>query len=166
MENGTHNAVNRLTAALEHFMSIALAVIFTVVLLLVVLRYFFSTTIIGGNEATAVAFVFVTAIGAAVDLFKDRHISVTWFTDRLDVAKQRYLAKARYVLLAALNVIVLYYSIVWIGRTGSFLMPALGLPQWVAQACIPIGCTLSIAYCVLRIIGIEAEPDDEYEARS
>ena len=166
MANGGHKAVNRLTALLEHFMAIALAVIFAVVLLLVVLRYFFSTTIIGGNEATAVAFVFVTAIGASVDLFKDRHISITWFTDRLDVVKQRSLAKARFTLLAALNVIVLYYSIVWIGRTGSFLMPALGVPQWVAQVCVPIGCALSVAYCVLRIIGVEAEPDNEHEARS
>lgn len=142
-------------------MALALAAIFAVVLLLVVLRYVFSTTIIGGNEATAVAFVFLTAIGASVDLFKDRHISIRWFTDRLAATRRQSLAKGRFVLLAALNILILYFSIVWIARTGSFLMPALGVPQWVAQICIPIGSALSAFYCVLRVIGIEPSPDGD-----
>jgi TRAP-type C4-dicarboxylate transport system permease small subunit len=161
MGSRTNRAVNRLTAVLEHFMAVALFGIFAVVLLLVVLRYFFSTTIIGGNEATAVAFVFLTAIGASIDLFKDRHISVAYFTNKLDPRKQRLMAQARFLLLAALNILILYYSVVWIERTGLFLMPALGLPQWVAQVCIPIGCTLSASYCLLRLRGVEPVRDEE-----
>jgi len=142
-------------------MAIALFAMFAIVLLLVVLRYFFSTTIIGGNEGTAIAFVFLTAIGASIDLFKGRHISISWFTDRLNPRTKRFLEQARFLILAALNILILYYSVVWIDRTGSFLMPALGLPQWVAQVCIPVGCTLSALYCLLRLFGIEPELDDE-----
>lgn len=161
MTSKTNKTIDRLTAGLEHLMAIALFAMFAVVLLLVVLRYFFSATIIGGNEGTAVAFVFLTAIGASVDLFKGRHISINWFTDRLNPQIRRYLEQARFLILAALNILILYYSVVWIDRTGSFLMPALGLPQWVAQICIPIGCALSALYCLLRLLGIESELDDE-----
>ena len=161
MTSGASRTIDRITTGLEHLMEIALFAMFAVVLLLVILRYFFSTTIIGGNEGTAVAFVFLTAVGAAIDLFKDRHISITYFTDRLNPRTKRFLEKFRFLILAALNFLILYYSVVWIDRTGSFLMPALGLPQWVAQVCIPIGCALSALYCLLRLFGIESELDDE-----
>ena len=163
MALGARNIASRMTATLAQIIAVALLAIFAVVLLLVVLRYFFSTTIIGGNEATAIAFVFLTAIGAAIDLYKDRHISVSWFTDQLTPNSQQLLARSRFLVLALLNALILYYSVIWIDRTGSFLMPALGLPQWVAQSCIPIGCGLSTFYCLLRFVGIESAQDDDVE---
>ena len=162
MAGRAHRMADRLTRLLEHFLAVMLFAMFAVVLLLVILRYLFSTTIIGGNEATAIAFVFLTAIGAAIDLYRGEHISIRYFADKMSPHAGERLSKARYVLLLILNAVILGYAYAWISRTGSFLMPALGLPQMVAQVCIPIGCVLSIFYCAIRLI---PGPEPEANAR-
>ena len=146
-----HATANRASAVLESLLAVALFGLFVIVLLLVVLRYLFSTTIIGGNEATVIAFVFITAIGAAVDLYEDRHISITWFVDRMSERPQAILNTIRFTLLTVLNATLFYLSILWIGKTGHFLMPALGVPQWVAQVSVPVCCGLATLYCLARL---------------
>ena len=152
MRQVIHTAADRVTAVLEYLLAIALFGLFSIVLLLVVLRYLFSATIIGGNEATAIAFVFITAIGAAIDLYENRHISITWFVDRLGAGQRAALNRFRLVVLAGLNAVVFWLSLEWIQRTGHFLMPALGVPQWVAQISIPLCCGLATLYCVVRLL--------------
>ena len=55
------------------------------------------------------------------------------------------------LLVAALNGALLWYSIVWIGTTGGFLMPSTELPRAVAQLSIPLGSGLAVLYCLFRL---------------
>jgi TRAP-type C4-dicarboxylate transport system permease small subunit len=137
----------RVASALELLMQVALGAILAMIFLLVILRYVFHTTIIGGNEATQIAFVFASVFAAALALRDDEHISVRYFTDRMTGDKRNVLAIVRWLLLMCINLLLLVYSIIWIRQTGDFLMPALGLPQWVAQVSVPVGCGLGFAYC-------------------
>jgi TRAP-type C4-dicarboxylate transport system permease small subunit len=146
-------SVDKATATLEVVIGLALLLMFVVVFMLVILRYVFGTTIIGANEATVIAFVFVTAIGASIDLFRDEHISISYFVQKLSPRSQSRLAVLRLLLMTTLNLYILVQAIVWITRTGNFMMPALGLPQWIAQSSIVVGSSLCIAYCVLRLFG-------------
>ena len=148
------SAANRLTRLLESILVLLLFGMFSMVVTLVVLRYVFGTTIIGGNEGTVVAFIFTTALGAAVAIYKDEHISIRYFIERLPRHLQGTMAKLRWLLLALINILVAAYAIAWIHRTGSFLMAALGQPQWVAQISVPIGCTISTIYCLARLCGV------------
>ncbi len=150
----SNSSVNKATAILEVIIGLALLLMFVVVFTLVVLRYVFGATIIGANEATVIAFVYVTAIGAAIDLFRDEHISISYFVQKLSSRSQSRLVRLRLLLLATLNLYILVQAIVWISRTGNFMMPALGMPQWIAQLSIVVGSSLCIAYCVLRLLGI------------
>jgi TRAP-type C4-dicarboxylate transport system permease small subunit len=137
---------------LELLMQVSLGAILAMIFLLVVLRYVFHTTIIGGNEATQVAFVFASVFAAALALRDDEHIAVRFFTDRLAADTRAAVAIVRWLLLMCINLLLFVYSLVWIRQTGDFLMPALGLPQWVAQISVPVGCGLGFAYCTTECL--------------
>jgi TRAP-type C4-dicarboxylate transport system permease small subunit len=140
-----------LTRHIENLLAVLLFSMFAMVTILVALRYVFSTTIIGGNEATVIAFIFTTAIGASVAIARDEHIAIDYFVQKLPEAWQQRISVVRLLLLVAINAAILFYAIEWIQRTGGFLMPTLGMPQLVAQVSVPIGCSLSIAYCIARL---------------
>ena len=56
-----------------------------------------------------------------------------------------------HALVALINAVIVWQSIYWIGRTGGFIMPAMQMPQVIAQVSIPIGCGLAIVYCLIKI---------------
>ncbi len=141
----------RLTNALERILTCLLFLIFILIVLLVALRYVFNTTIIGGNEAALIAFVYTTAIGGALAVSKQEHIAIHYFVELMPSRAQHYLRIIQLVLVATINLVIFWYSVVWIARTGGFLMPALQLPQIVAQLSVPIGCSLAFFYCLICI---------------
>lgn len=143
--------LEKLTRPLETLLTALLFGIFLMIATLVVLRYVFATTIIGGNEATIVAFIYTTAIGASIAISRDEHIAITYFTDKLSPDSQSILSRVRLILLAVLNIAIAFLALSWIQRTGGFLMPTLGLPQLVAQVSVPLGCILSALYCLVRL---------------
>ena len=145
-------ALDRLTRALETTLAVLLFGMFFMIATLVVLRYVFATTIIGGNEATIVAFIYTTAIGASIAISRDEHIAISYFSDKLSPDSQGVLSRIRLILLAVLNVAIAFLALSWIQRTGGFLMPTLGLPQLVAQVSVPLGCVLSALYCLVRVV--------------
>ena len=140
-----------LSKTLERFLTLLLFVIFATVVLLVILRYVFNTTIIGGNEGALVAFVYTTAIGGALAVAKHEHIAINYFVDLMPVRMHRFVSIFQLILMVIINCAIVWYSIAWIGRTGGFLMPALQLPQSVAQLSVPIGCGLATLYCLIAI---------------
>lgn len=149
--------MSRITRILEQLLMALLFAMFGMIVILVILRYVFGTTIIGGNEATVIAFVYTTAIGAAISISRDEHISIRYFTDKLSPRARQVLGQFQLILVALLNLLIAAYALSWIQRTGGFLMPALGLPQMVAQISVPLGAVLSVLYCLARIIDIRQQ---------
>jgi TRAP-type C4-dicarboxylate transport system permease small subunit len=151
--------MSRMTRILEQLLTMLLFTIFGMIVILVILRYVFGTTIIGGNEATVIAFVYTTAIGAAISISRDEHISIRYFTGKLSPRAQQVLGQFQLILVALLNLLIATYAFGWIQRTGGFLMPALGLPQMVAQITVPLGAILSVLYCLARIIELRQQAE-------
>ena len=149
--------MSRLTFFLERLLIMLLFAMFGMIVILVILRYLFGTTIIGGNEATVIAFVYTSAIGAAISISRDDHISIRYFTGKLSPGAQQTLSQVQLILVAILNLLIVVYAVLWIQRTGGFLMPALGLPQRVAQISVPLGAILSVLYCLARLIEIRRQ---------
>ncbi len=141
----------KLSNLLEQFLTLLLFLIFAIIVLLVILRYVFNTTIIGGNEGALIAFVYTTAIGGALAVARQEHIAIHYFVNLSPVRTQHHLKILQLVLVAAMNLAIVWYSIAWIGRTGAFLMPALQLPQLVAQLSVPVGCGMAFVYGVIGI---------------
>lgn len=145
---------------LQWLMQVFLAAILAMIFLLVVLRYVFHTTIIGGNEATLVAFAFASIFAATLALRDDEHIAVRFFVEKMSGKMRGTIAIVRWLLLMAVNLALLIYSIIWIRQTGDFLMPAMGLPQWIAQVSIPIGAGLGFLYCASECRAAFSNRDD------
>ncbi len=139
-----------LTRLLEAIAVLAFLAIFVIVVTLVVLRYQFNSSITGANELIIVLFVYTTAIGAAIGVGRGEHIAITAFTEKLTGTRKRVLDVAGLGLVAAINAVMVAYSVVWIRTTGDFLMPSTELPRVVAQFSVPLGCGLAVVYCVLR----------------
>jgi len=151
--------MSRMTRFLEQLLMVLLFAVFGMIVVLVILRYIFGTTIIGGNEATVIAFVYTTAIGAAISISRDEHISIRYFTGKLSPRVQQVLGQFQLILVALLNLLIAAYAFSWIQRTGGFLMPALGLPQMVVQISVPLGAVLSVLYCMARISDIRQQAE-------
>ena len=148
VRNAMETRLNRL---LEQLLGLLLLAIFAAVVSLVILRYAFNTTLIGGNEGVLIAFVYTTAIGGALAVARGEHIAIHYFVDRMPAGIQRILRILQLALVAVLNLAIVGYSIIWIAATGRFLMPALQLPQMVAQLSVAIGCSLAFVYCLIGI---------------
>ncbi|MEM7231476.1 MAG: TRAP transporter small permease [Planctomycetota bacterium] len=164
-DEARRNVLERgLNRILEVLCVLCLAAIFVVVVLLVGLRYVFNSSITGANELIVVLFVYSTAIGSAIAIGRREHIAVGAFVEQLSKRRRRAVDSLGLVAIAVLHVVLLWHSLSWIGTTGSFLMPSTELPRFVTQVSVPVGSTLSIAYCVLRLLGEAPSEKDGSDA--
>ena len=64
------------------------------------------------------------------------------------------------VLLAVLNLVIFWYSLRWIGITGSRMISVLQVPRWTAQIAIPIGTGTSAIFCLIKLwLGLRGEDE-------
>lgn len=146
-----------LTHILEGVVALGFLAILVLVVTLVVLRYAFNSSITGANEIITVLFVYTTAIGSAVAVGKGEHIAIRVGVERLPTRLQKTTDAMSLLLVALINGVALWYSLAWIGATGSFLMPSTGLPRIVAQLSMPIGCGLAVLYCGIKFLNALTE---------
>ena len=140
-----------LTRLLEGIASVCLLVILVLIVALVTLRYVFNTGIVGANEFATILFVYTTAIGSAVAVGRREHISVDFLVEKLGPALRRWADFGALALVAMINGVILWQSFHWISATGSYIMPATQLPRVVAEVSVPVGCSLAIFYCFVRV---------------
>ena len=144
----------RVTRLIEQLLTATFIAIFVLVVVLVVLRYIFNTTIVGGNEVAVMLFIFTTALGAAVDVARGKHIIVDTFVNLLPSGVRRGLDVVNLAIVGTLNVFLLNYSIDWIAAVGGSENPVLHIPEGVVQIALPIGCALTVLFCVTRIVSL------------
>ena len=134
-----------------------LFLVFTITLILVFLRYVLNQSITGANEIVTILFIYTTAIGAAVSIGKNEHIAIDVFVNILPSKFHKTIKLLQLVLLFTLHLTLFIYCLDWINKTGGYLMPATGLPRFVATACVPLGCVLCVIYCFKILINIAEE---------
>ena len=153
-----------LTRLLEGIASLCLLAILVLIVILVTLRYVFNEGIVGANEFATILFVYTTAIGSAVAIGRREHISVDYLVEKLGPGSRRWADVGALVLVAVINGVLLWQSFRWISVTGSYIMPATLLPRVVVQVSVPIGCSLAIFYCFVRLAStLRGEPRTESE---
>ena len=140
-----------LTTLLKALLSVTLLGMLVVIIVLVIMRYGFETGLVGANEAATVAFVYVSSLGAAVAMGRDEHVRVDLLSRRLGGVGRRRLQALTALLVGLLNLTLLVASIPWIAKTGHIPMPVTQVPRAVLQVSIPIGCGLTLVYCLTRI---------------
>jgi hypothetical protein len=71
-----------------------------------------------------------SAFGIAVGIAKREHMAISWFTERLPPFPRKVVDVISLVLLAAINILIFWHSLNWIGVTGSRMISVLQVPRW------------------------------------
>jgi C4-dicarboxylate transporter, DctQ subunit len=141
-----------LARALTRLLTAVFALIFLLVVLLVVLRYGFNRTIVGGSEATVILFIYTTALGAAVDIARGKHIRIDSLIGLLPARLRAWVEMLNLVLIGTLHAFLFYYSLQWIRVVGGSEDPVLHIPDGIAEVAIPLGCAIAVLFCVTRLV--------------
>jgi TRAP-type C4-dicarboxylate transport system permease small subunit len=157
VSSGLARLESLLSRTLERLLSLTFAVIFVLVILLVILRYVFSTTIVGGNEVTVQLFIYTTALGAAVEVARGRHIIVDSFINYLPGRPRRLLDILNLAIVGLLHGYLLKYSVDWVRAVGGNEHAVTHLPEGLVLIAVPIGCALTVLFCITGIIAKLAE---------
>nr|WP_321454713.1 TRAP transporter small permease [uncultured Cohaesibacter sp.] len=135
--------------------------IFVLIVILVIMRYGFNTTIVGGSEATVMMFIYTTALGAAVDIARGKHIRIDALIDSLPAGVKIWLEGINLILIGILNAMLLYFSTQWIAVVGNSEDPVLHIAEGLIEVAIPIGCAFAILFCITRLISLVMTPTPE-----
>jgi TRAP-type C4-dicarboxylate transport system permease small subunit len=149
-----------LVRTLRFIFGVCFFVMFALIVTQVVLRYGFSESIGGANELATILFAYTSALGIAVGIAERDHMAVSWFIERLPARARRTLDGIGLLLLLILNLVILWYSLRWIGITGSRMISVLHVPRWTAQIAIPIGTGASVVFCCVKLwLGLRGDEE-------
>ena len=149
-----------LVRALELTFCICFLIMFVLVVTQVALRYGFNESIGGANELATILFAYTSALGIAVGIAKREHMTISWFTERLPPAQRKVIDVIGLILLAFINIVIFWYSLRWIGITGSRMISVLQVPRWTAQIAIPIGTGASAIFCFIKLwLGLRGDEE-------
>jgi len=149
-----------LVRTLEFIFCICFLVMFALVVTQVALRYGFNESIGGANELATILFAYTSALGIAVGIAKRDHMAISWFTERLPPTSRKVIDVIGLILLALINIIIFWYSLRWIGITGSRMISVLQVPRWTAQIAIPIGTGASVVFCCIKLwLGLRGDEE-------
>jgi TRAP-type C4-dicarboxylate transport system permease small subunit len=105
----------------------------------IVCRLFF-TSLAWSEEATRYLLIWSTFFGAGCVYKHSGHISITIVQGLLPEKAGRILQLLVHALCMVLFALIVKYGIIYFGKQGSQLSPALRLPMRYVYTCIPIGC--------------------------
>jgi len=93
-------------------------------------------------------------LGSAVEVARGKHIVIDTFTSCLPASVRHWLTVFNLVVVGLLHVALLTYSLDWIGAVGGSEHPVMHIPEGVIEVAVPIGCALTILFCVTRIAAV------------
>jgi tripartite ATP-independent transporter DctM subunit len=147
--------LDRLEAGLAHLIEVpaAVAVVAEVVILLVgvVARFVFNHPLAWTDELASLVFLWLANFGAAVALRHGTHMRMTTLVARFSprtqaIAETLAVAAPCLVLMLMVRPMAEYAQGEWIVQ-----MPALGWPNTLRAAAMPVGGALMIAICLFRL---------------
>lgn len=147
-----------LIRTLQFIFGVCFLIMFALVVTQVTLRYGFNDSIGGANELATILFAYTSALGIAVGIAKRDHMAISWFTERLPATSRTLIDMIGLILLALINITIFWYSLRWIGITGSRMISVLQVPRWTAQIAIPIGTGASVVFCCIKLwLGLKGD---------
>ena len=154
----------RLSQILEFIITLFFGIILATTILLVILRYVFNSGIYGGNELMSYLFVYTTALGAAISIGSDDHIKINVIASILTQGWKKVVEIICLILVGGLNLILIFMSVPWIQKVGSFESPTLRIPNAWVQFGVPLGCSFAVLFCIFRIIRVAKGEDNATSA--
>ena len=134
-----------------------------VTLCAVFLRYALDKTFIQQEEAITFMFVAIVFLGAPVVMNAREHVSVTIFQNFLPPFAQKILTIFQYIVIIAVNIVLIHASRVWIATNMNFPTPGLRIPYWTIYSLLPISCVLSGIVAFIDLLGMLIPGADKKE---
>jgi len=106
----------------------------------VVMRYLTDISFAFTEEYSIALMVIMTFLGASVAVVKDRHMRITFLTDKMKPANRRRAEVfAMLCMMAMYGLLVIYGTwSTWDDYRFEVTSPALGLPQWIYTIWLPV----------------------------
>lgn len=131
--------------------ALAMALICCITFANVLVRYFTDVSFAFTEEFSIFLMVVLTLFGASAAFVRDRHIRMTFVTERLAPGTARKVEYFVMLLSAAMFAVIAWYGsfLFWDDWQYDTTSPGIGIPQWIYTIWLPL---LSAVIC-LRIIG-------------
>jgi TRAP-type transport system small permease protein len=148
--------LNRIGVILEklivYTVLILMAVLISLVFMQVVLRYVFSGGMVWAEELDRYLFVWLMFLGITMGIYKQKHIAITFITDRL--GKFSNPVHILVHLITGLFFAVLFwqgYQFVMISMSG--MASVLPIKLGIIYSIIPVSSLLAIIFLVIVLVG-------------
>ncbi len=122
----------------------------------VVMRYLTDVSFAFTEEYSIALMVVLTFLGASAAVVKDRHIRITFITDKLSPQNRRRAEVFAMLCMAAMYGLLVGYGAwaTWDDYRFEVTSPALGVPQWLYTLCLPVLSVAVLGRAIGRIIRI------------
>jgi tripartite ATP-independent transporter DctM subunit len=118
----------------------------------IVARAVFERPIVWSDELASILFLWLAMLGSAIAVQRHHHMRLTFFVAALP-PRLRAVAETLAVATVLLFFVLIFRpTLDYVQDQGFVETPALGWSGVVRALAIPVGCTLAIASCALRII--------------
>lgn len=153
----------RVPVKIEEFCAaMAMALLCCITFANVVVRYLTDVSFAFTEEFSVFLMVVLTLFGASAAFARDRHIRMTFITDRLPKTLARKLEYAVLLLGIAMFGVMAWYGsfLFWDDWTYETTSPGIGIPQWIYTIWLPLLSAVILLRILGRLIRVIRQPLD------
>ena len=128
-----------------------LFVMLIVCFMVVVMRYVFNDPIQWSDEIILILLVGFGYICISVDVYKDEHVAITFFYDKLSWGAQRVLDVFRHVLIGVFFALSTYYGVLIYQIKAPKTLVVTGASQGLVYLAQFIICGIIVLFCIMNV---------------
>jgi tripartite ATP-independent transporter DctM subunit len=133
----------------------AILLVAEVILLLsnVFCRYVLENPLVWGDELASMLFIWLSMLGAVIALRRGEHMRLSMFVALMSPPARRFAETFGNVVVVTFVLLLVGPATDWAMNEWIITTPALGLPNAIPAAAIPVGSVLMLALAVTRLLG-------------
>ena len=123
-----------------------------ILLLGVIARFVFNRPFVWTDELASTVFLWLAMLGAVLALWKGEHMRLTTIATRLQPRLQAFAETLAVGAPCLFLLFIIGPSLDYMQDQSFVETPALGWPDSIRAAAVPVGCALMLLLCVLRLL--------------
>lgn len=139
------------TKVIEFFIMISVGATGIILIANVIARYVLQKSIVGADEIALLLLVWITFLGACLQIRKRDMVAVTFLLDKLPPRLYRAMQILIQICILFFSIWFLYVGFEWLMSSSSTKSAALRLPLWIPNAIFPISMFVIIVFTLDNI---------------
>ena len=145
------NVLSKVVLAERVIGAFLLFVMLVVCFMAVVMRYVFNDPIQWSDEIILILLVGFGYLCMSVDVYKDEHVAITFFYDKLSWTAQRVLDVFRHLLIGVFFALSTYYGVLIYQIKAPKVLVVTGASQGLVYLAQFIICGIIVIFCLMNI---------------